>query len=127
MSSPHRQPTRIFKTAWFSKAAKKARIDDAELRVAVQEAARGQAVSLGAGVFKKRLNDNRYRAIILAKGGQYWICEYLFAKKDRDNISNDELAAFRQLAKSYEALTERQLDRLIRDRAFTEIGNDCDT
>jgi hypothetical protein len=31
------------------------------------------------------------------------------------------------LAKSYEALTERQLDRLVRDRAFMEIGNDSDT
>ena len=46
---------------------------------------------MGGGVFKKRLNDNLHRSIILAKGGKYWIYEYLFAKKDRENIENDEL------------------------------------
>jgi hypothetical protein len=40
------------------------------------------------------------RSIILAKGGRYWIYAYLFAKKDRDNISDDELEDFRTLAKS---------------------------
>jgi len=55
---------------------------------------------LGSGVFKKRLNNNLYRSIILAKGGKYWIYEYLFAKKNRENIESDELLAFRLLAKS---------------------------
>ena len=41
--------------------------------------------------FKKRLNNNFHRSIILAKGGKFWIYEYLFAKKDRENIENDEL------------------------------------
>ena len=30
--------------------------------------------------------------------------EYLFAKKDRDNIENNELVKFRRLAKTYETL-----------------------
>ena len=54
----------------------------------------GQADDLGGGVFKKRLDDNLHRSIILAKGGQYWVYEYLFAKKDRDNIEDDELLYF---------------------------------
>jgi hypothetical protein len=36
-------------------------------------------------LLKKKLNKNQHRSITLAKGGQYWIDEYLFAKKDRDN------------------------------------------
>ena len=52
---------------------------------------RGQADDLGGGVFKKRLNDNMHRSIILAKGGRRWVYEFLFAKKDRANIANDEL------------------------------------
>lgn len=81
----------------------------------------GQADDLGGGVFKKRLNDNMHRSIILAKGARYWIYQYLFAKKDRDNIENDELLAFRSLAKSYEGLTIKQLERLIQDGDFVEI------
>jgi hypothetical protein len=42
----------------------------------------------------------------LAKGGKYWIYEYLFAKKDRENIENDELLAFRLLAKSFEKISK---------------------
>ncbi|MEI8164628.1 MAG: type II toxin-antitoxin system RelE/ParE family toxin [Betaproteobacteria bacterium] len=100
---------RVFKTAWFAKAARKAHIDDVELCVAIREAMQGQADDLGGGVFKKRLNDNMHRSLILAKGGRYWVYEYLFAKKDRDNIADDELVAFRTLAKAYAGLTDKQL------------------
>ena len=65
------------------------------------------------GVFKKRLNDNRHRSIILTRGDRYWIYEYLFAKQDRDNIDADELASFRMLAKSYAGLTGMEVTELI--------------
>ena len=57
---------RTFKTAWFSKAAGKARIGDDELCEAIQGVMKGQADDLGGGVFKKRLNKNRHRSILLA-------------------------------------------------------------
>lgn len=60
--------SRVFKTGRFSKDAKKAGIDDAGLCAAMREVMAGQADDLGGGVFKKRLNDNRHRSIILAKG-----------------------------------------------------------
>ena len=84
----------------------------------------GQADDLGGGVFKERLNRNEHRSIVLAKGGAFWIFEYLFAKKDRANIGESELADFRRLAKGYENLTVRQLDELIRSRHFLEICHD---
>jgi hypothetical protein len=115
---------RIFKTAWFSKAAKKADIYEKELCLAVRQAMQGLADDLGGGVFKKRLNDNMYRSIILAKAGRWWVYEYLFAKKDRDNIESDELAQFRQLAKSYSALNEVQVQQLLDDQHFVEICHD---
>jgi hypothetical protein len=89
---------RVFKTAWFAKAARKAHIPDDELCAAIQQVILGQADDLGGGVFKKRLSRNLYRSIIVAKGGRYWIYAYLFAKQDRANIEDDELAGFRQLA-----------------------------
>jgi hypothetical protein len=116
--------TRAFKTAWFAKAAKKALITDAELCDAIRQVMQGQADDLGGGVYKKRLNSNRHRSIILAKAGRYWVYEYLFAKKDRDNIEDDELAGFRVLAKAYAGLSNSQLTRLLQDQDLMEICHD---
>lgn len=115
---------RVFKTAWFSKAAKKAHIRDDELCAAIRQVMLGQADDLGGGVFKKRLNDNMHRSIILAKAGQWWVFEYLFAKKDRDNIENDELVQFRALAKSYATLSAAQIEQLIDGNHLKEICHD---
>ena len=113
--------TRTFKTAWFAKAARKARITDEALCEAVREVVRGQADDLGGGVFKKRLSKNDYRSILLAKGGRYWIYAYLFAKKDRANIRDDELQDFRVLAKAYASLDDGKVGQLLRDHALMEI------
>lgn len=115
---------RAFKTAWFAKAARKARIGDDELCEAIREVISGQADDLGGGVFKKRLNRNMHRSIVLAKGGRHWIFAYLFAKKDRANIDEDELRDFRLLAKTYAELTDVQLAKLLEDGALREICHD---
>jgi len=113
--------SRAFKTVWFAKAAKKARIDDDELWKAIEQARMGQADDLGGGVFKKRLAGNRYRSILLAKGGAFWVYSYLFAKKDRDNIDDGELRAFRDLAKIYAGMTGSQVEAQIDDGHWIEI------
>jgi hypothetical protein len=68
-----------------------------------------------------------HRSIILAKGGRFWVYEYLFAKQDRDNIDDDELVAFRSLAAIYAKLTDQEIENLIANRKFMEICNDCQT
>ena len=113
--------TRIFKTAWFSKTAKKARIRDEELCTALRQVMQGQATDLGGGVFKKRLNDNRHRSIIIAKGGKYWIYTYLFAKKDRSNIDTDELAEFKKLAALYGRQSDETINTQIKNADLVEI------
>jgi hypothetical protein len=124
MPNPAERPERVLKTAWFSKAARKARITDAEPYTAIRQVMLGQAVDLGGGVFKKRLGKNLYRSILVAKGGRYWVYEYLFAKKDQANIEDNELAKFRQLAKVYATLTEQQVNWLIEENSWVEIGNE---
>jgi hypothetical protein len=120
-------PPRVFKTMWFAKVARKAHIEAEDLCFAISQVMRGQADDLGGGVFKKRLNDNRHRSIILAKGGRFWVYEYLFSKQDRDNIDYDELIAFRSLAAIYGKLTDQEIENLIANRKFLEICNDCQT
>ena len=112
---------RVFRTPWFTKAAQKARIKDHELCDAIVQAQNGQAVDLGGGVFKKRLSNNQYRGVILAKGGSCWVFQYLFAKKDRDNLNSSELQIFRELAKAYATLSLSQIAELIRNEDFIEI------
>lgn len=114
---------RTFKTAWFTKAARKAHITDEELCSAILQVARGQADDLGGGVYKKRLRKKQYRSIILAKTGMFWVYEYLFAKQDRANIDDDELVEFRKLAKAYSGLTAHQVNRLLQDQDWMEICN----
>ena len=121
------ETARAFKTAAFSKEARKAHIKDDELCKAFREILVGQADDLGGGVYKKRLNKNAHRSIVLAKGGKFWIYEYLFAKKDRDNIEDDELKDFRELAKAYATLNDQQLARLLDDDDLKEICHDDKT
>ena len=112
---------RFFKTSWFNKAAKKANIRDEALCKAIYQVMQGQADDLGGGVFKKRLNENRHRSIILAKGGDYWIYAYLFAKKDRANIEDDELIEFRKLATFYSQQTDIVINTAIKNADLIEI------
>jgi hypothetical protein len=115
---------RAFKTVWFAKEARKAKIPDDELCRAIKQVMQGQADDLGGGVFKKRLNDNMHRSIILAKAGKHWIYAYLFAKKDRENITQEELVGFKKLAKDYASAGEDKIAALLRDEELMEICHD---
>lgn len=88
---------------------------------AIVQAIAGQADDMGGGVFKKRLSNNQYRSIILARGGGFWVYQYLFAKQDRANIDHEELKAFRQLAKAYATMTEAQVAAQVEDGHWIEI------
>lgn len=116
---------RVFKSSWFDKAARKALITDEELCHAARQAMQGQADDLGGGVYKKRLNGNRHRSIVLARGGHYWVYQFLFAKKERANIEDSELAAFRHLARQYSQLSPEQVAQMLSIREFLEICHDC--
>lgn len=127
MSELIKHKFRAFKTAWFSKAASKAKIADKELCESIVQVLQGQADDLGGGVFKKRLNKNMHRSLILAKGGRNWIYAYLLAKKDRANIDEDELKAFRALAKTYESKTESDFEKELQAKELVEICHDIKT
>ena len=114
---------RVFKTAWFAKAARKAHIPDEELCSAIRKVMLGQADDLGGGVFKKRLRKNQYRSIIVAKGGRYWVYAYLFAKQDRANIDDDELVEFRAFADLFARKTDADIAR---EMQFKELVEICD-
>ncbi|HEN3566411.1 TPA: type II toxin-antitoxin system RelE/ParE family toxin [Yersinia enterocolitica] len=116
---------RVFKTKWFAKTAKSHAIKDSELCRVIEGVLQGKVDDLGGGVYKKRLNLNRDRAIILAKGGNHWFYTFLYAKQDMANIDERELAGFRELARHYAGLADVKIMVLIQHKELVEICHDC--
>jgi hypothetical protein len=114
----------VFKTAWFAKTERKALIADAELCAAIRQVMLGQADDLGGGVFKKRLGRNHYRSIIVARGGRYWVYAYLFAKKDRANIEDKDLANLRAFAAIFARKTDAEIGLELQLEELLEICHD---
>jgi hypothetical protein len=112
---------RTFKTKWFTKKAYAHGITDVVLCEAIQDVQRGLAIDLGGGVFKKRLNCNRDRALVLAKSGSSWVYTFLFAKQSQPSINRAELQAFRKLATQYGCLSAEAIAALIEQKEWVEI------
>lgn len=73
---------------------------------------------LGGGVWKKRLDRNRRRAIVLTKADRFWVYVYLFAKNDRENITQKELKAFKKLSRDYQLA---DIERMLKNGDLHEI------
>jgi hypothetical protein len=116
--------SKVFKTSWFSKKAKGAGISDADLCRAAKELNAGQGDDLGGNVWKKRLDKNTKRGIVVNKIGDFWVFVYLFAKSDRDNIEDRELHDFKKLAQSYAKAKTADIDRMLESKDLVEICND---
>lgn len=115
---------KVYKTKWFTKAAKKAGIADSDLCEAIAQIEIGQGDDLGSGVWKKRLLKNRWRGIVLVQGRYGWLFTYLFAKADRENIRDDELTAFKTLARDIGAFSADDIKRAVKTNVWMEVT--CD-
>jgi hypothetical protein len=120
--------TRIFKSRWFQRFARKERIADAVLREAVARAENGQFdADLGGGVIKQRIarpgqgKSKGYRTIIFFRRGARAFFVYGFAKSQRANIDDDEEGQFKEAAKLVLALTETQLAVRLERGDFVEV------
>jgi hypothetical protein len=119
---------RIFKNTWFTRFAGKNEISDEELKVLVNNLEAGSAeVDLGSGVYKQRLarhgkgTSGGYRIIVFYKSGEQTFFVYGFAKSDRENLREDELQAYRKMAKAVFSLTGEQLDELVAKGKYKEL------
>ena len=117
---PKAPATRVFKSATFSRAARKAGIPDKELCEAAAELTSRLGDNLG-GVWKKRLRNGDYRSIVFEKVGVWWIFVHLFDKQDEKNISDDALLGFKRLAKDFRALPQAKFDVLVSAGKLLEI------
>ena len=119
---------RVFKNAWFRRFAKREAIDDQTLKDAIEQANTGLVDAfLGGNVIKQRIarhgqgKSGGYRTIIIFKKDDRAFFVYGFAKNVQDNISKDELKAFKQAARALLALSDQQIVALIERNALTEV------
>lgn len=121
---------RTFKTKWFDRFARKERIEAAAIRDAVARAERGLVnADLGGGVIKQRVarpgqgRSGGYRTLVLLRAGERAVFAYGFAKSDRGNVSDDELAALRELAAELLGYDDEELARAVAAGALFEVDD----
>lgn len=118
--------SRVFKTSWFTRRARAAEISDTDLCKAASELEIGQGSNLGGNVWKKRLDRNTQRGIVVNRIGDFWVFVYLFAKSDRENIDDSELRGFKTLARDYGNTKPADLERRLALNQLMEICNEQD-
>ena len=119
---------RVLKTKAFSRFARKAALDDAALCKAVADAERGLIdADLGGGVIKPRIarrgrgKSGGFRTVILYRRGTRVFFVYGFAKSDRANVSQDELAALKELASEMLAYDDAEITRAVESGPLIEV------
>lgn len=120
---------RIFMNAWFERFSRKHGITNTALLEAIARAERGLVdADLGGGVIKQRVaragqgKSGGFRTIVLYRTSERAFFIYGFEKSDRDNIDDDEEAAFKKSARYVLRLSVTQLDALIAKGQLTEVN-----
>ncbi|WP_041284461.1 type II toxin-antitoxin system RelE/ParE family toxin [Desulfobacca acetoxidans] len=118
---------RIFKTKWFMRFARDERIIDESLCQAIERAELGIVdADLGGGVIKQRVarpgqgRSRGYRMLIAYHAGDRAVFLYGFAKKERENIGDDELATLREIAAAWLQADEERLTNAILEGTLEE-------
>ena len=122
---------RIFKTKWVARFVRRERINDASLKEAIERAERGIIdADLGGGLIKQRVarpgqgRSGGYRMILAYRTEDRAFFLYGFAKNVRDNLEDDELQTFRDVAADMLARDDATLERAKAEGELQEIEND---
>jgi hypothetical protein len=120
---------RLFKTKEFMRFARRQRISDASLRESIQRAEGGLIdAQLGGGVIKQRLprpgqgRSGGYRVLIAYRPQVLSVSLHGFAKNERDNIDDNELATLRDIARSWFQVNATALSRAVADGLIQEVA-----
>ncbi len=119
----------IFKTKWFAGFVRRERMSDRSLREAVRRAERGLVdADLGGGVIKQRVarpgkgRSGGYRVLMAYRPKLRAVFLYGFAKSERDNVKDDELATARDIARAWLAASTIQLAQAVADGLIEEVS-----
>ena len=113
--------------------ARRQRITDASLSEAIERAERGIIdADLGGGLIKQRVarpgqgRSGGFRMIVAYREAGRAVFLYGFAKSDRDNIGDDELATLRTIGANWLAASAELVGQAVEDGDLKEIEHDND-
>ena len=121
----------VYKTRGFARFARRERIKDDKLCEAVARAERGLIdADLGGGVIKQRLprqgqgRSGGFRVIIVYRTSTRTVFVGGFTKSDQDNVGDDDLVRFKDLAREFLGHSEKIVQALVEAGAWIEV--ECD-
>ncbi|MBS1833361.1 MAG: type II toxin-antitoxin system RelE/ParE family toxin [Acidobacteria bacterium] len=119
---------RILKSRWFDKFAQRERISDQTLCNTVALIVTGAInADYGGGLIKQRIaragqgKSGGYRAIIVFRAGRRLVFVWGFAKSDQANLDSTELREFKEVAKTFLAYSESEIEKLIAKGLYSEV------
>jgi hypothetical protein len=121
----------ILKTRRFCRWMRKTQLDDAMLRAALKEMENGLVdADLGGNIFKKRIalpgrgKSGSVRTLIATRKEDRWIFMFGFEKNERENITQNELAAIQGVARDYLEFSEQVLLAVIASGQLEEVSHE---
>lgn len=122
---------RVFITRWFERFVRKQKIGDAQLCEAVARAERGLIdADLGGGLIKQRIaragrgRSGGYRTVIAYRSAERAVFLFGFAKSERDNIDDDDLADLKDAAALFLNFDDAALQAAVEAEKLKEVR--CD-
>ena len=122
---------RIFKSKWLTRYARRERIADESLREAVERAERGLVdADLGGGIIKQRVaragqgRSGGYHMLVAYRAGERAVFLYGFAKRERENIDEDELLTLREIGAAWLAADAGQIALALDEEALQEVPDE---
>ncbi len=122
---------RVFKTKWLTRFARREGIADQSFLEAIERAERGLIdADLGGGLIKQRVarkgqgRSGGYRMIVGYRMKDIAVFLLGFAKKERENIRDEELISLRQAAERWLAADTARIEKELALGNLQEIDHD---
>lgn len=119
---------RVFKTKSFARYMHKEGMLDDKLVEAVREIDKGLVeADYGGGMFKKRIaregagKSGGYRSIIAYRSDDRCLFFFIFAKNERENLTEKEQKAFRAAAAVYLRLSDTDIAIAVKNLELSEV------
>jgi hypothetical protein len=120
---------RLYKLKAFARFQRRERIADGALGRAVRSVEAGLVdTDLGGGLIKQRIarpgqgKSGGFRTIIAYRRGDRAVFLYGFAKSERENLDDDELAYWQRVGRIYLGLDDDGLEAAIAADELTEVS-----
>ena len=121
---------RIFKLKAFARFQRRERIADRSLVKAIDDAETGIIdAELGGGIIKQRVarpgqgKSGGFRTVIAYRQGVRAVFLFGFAKSERANLDDEELAYWRQIGRDYLALNDKVVAAAIAAEDISEVDH----